>query len=615
MELKRSLTRIIGILSTRLSLHAFGVWVMPILLASVVIALGGCSRTDRTESRIQADQEAYDVIAERNADPRWKADDYSIEIDPRSRHFDPYDPDRPPMPKDDPASNKYMHLVDGMKGWAHWEDDGIRAELENPGWREALGEYVEIGRDGKVKLDIDSALRLAYLHSPSHQEQLETLYLSALDVTTERFRLDTQFFGGFGARYTHDGFSKNDTLALGSTSPDNPSLQARRRFATAGELLLGIASSLVVDLSSNGANFASSLANFSFFQPLLRGGGRDVALEQLTIVERALLANLRAYYQYRQGFYTDVAIGELGVTGLQRRGGSTAISGFTGQATVGGYTGLLQQLQQIRNTEDSLSLQLRTLAQLNAHYEGGMIDLVQVDQFRQSIETEKARLLQSQNSFLLSLDYYKTSTLGLPPDLPVELDDSMISQFQLVAREATAVQDSISLLQDRVGELADDPNTEEIGEVVNDIFKLVQPIRRQLDDVKADLTRMEEAVPAREKTITKGEDLEEFRSDIRQLHEALAELQRQFQQAQAELKTIQDGLSEGPAEDTVNKNVVLLSGLLRIVQGSILVQARARLEAVMVEAIDLNPEDAFEIALASRMDFMNGRAALVDTWR
>ena len=92
---------------------AAAAWVMPVLLVSVVIGASGCSRP---QHRLQADREAYDVIAEPNADPRWHADDCNIEIDPRSRYFDPCDPDRPPMPQDDPASHKYMLRVDGMKG-------------------------------------------------------------------------------------------------------------------------------------------------------------------------------------------------------------------------------------------------------------------------------------------------------------------------------------------------------------------------------------------------------------------------------------------------------------------------------------------------------------------
>ena len=36
---------------------------------------------------------------------------------------------------------------------------------------------------------------------------------------------------------------------------------------------------------------------------------------------------------------------------------------------------------------------------------------------------------------------------------------------------------------------------------------------------------------------------------------------------------------------------------------------------ISVESIELLPEDAFRIALERRLDFMNGRASLVDSWR
>lgn len=57
--------------------------VMLALLGFVVIAANGCSNS---KYRLQADREAYDLIAERNDDPRWSATDYSVEIDPRSRY-------------------------------------------------------------------------------------------------------------------------------------------------------------------------------------------------------------------------------------------------------------------------------------------------------------------------------------------------------------------------------------------------------------------------------------------------------------------------------------------------------------------------------------------------
>jgi hypothetical protein len=594
-------------------------WRMPLLLACILLATSGCSRT---KYRLQADREAYDVIAERNKDPRWAVPAGSIEMDPRSRYFDEHDPDRPPMPLDDPDSHKYMHSVNGMEGWEKWHENGDRVGYENLGWRDQLAEYVDISEDGSIQLDVDSALRLAYIHSPSHQDQLETLYLSSLDVTAERFRLDTQFFGGYDAIYSHNG----SLIPAGLTTPPSaggesnrlslghPSVfQASRRYATAAELLVGFANSFVFEFTGSDANLAASLANFSLVQPLLRGAGKEIALEQLTNVERTLLANVRSYRQYRQGFYTQIAIGELGVSGPRRGGSSTSFSGSFGGG-VGGYIGLLQQLQRIRNTEDNLSLQLRTLAQLEALLDVGVIDLVQVDQFRQSVESERSNLLQNRNSLELSLDSYKTSTLGLSPDLPIQLDDSLIQQFQLVARTATAVQDTIVGLQDRVGELPEDATVEVIGDVLSSAGMLVEPIRQQLGEVQNDLTTMEQSVPVREKTMTEA-DRELFQEDREQLVNTLADLEERFLEVASDIETLQGELSEQTRPASVTGLVVWLGDALRLIQRSVLVQARARLERITVEAIGLESPVAFEIALANRLDVMNARAALVDRWR
>jgi outer membrane protein TolC len=46
-----------------------------------------------------------------------------------------------------------------------------------------------------------------------------------------------------------------------------------------------------------------------------------------------------------------------------------------------------------------------------------------------------------------------------------------------------------------------------------------------------------------------------------------------------------------------------------------LAQARARVETVALEPVDLSSERAIEIARQNRLDWMNARAALVDSWR
>ncbi len=405
----------------------------------LLTVFSGCSLRDYVT---RANSDVQQVVYQASTDPRWAQTDFTIDMDPRSRFYDPYDPVKQPMPPDDPAAHVYMHCVNCMKGWPCWHCNGDRSELENPAWRDRLGEYVVIDEEGNVVLSLDSALQLAYINSPDYQNQLETVYLSALDVTTERFRLDTQFFGGNTTRYDHLG-------RLIPGGPNNPGgelrgggesnrltttndFQITRNFATAGQLLVGFANSFVWQFAGPNRNTgAFSLLNFNLVQPLLRGAGRDVALERLTRVERGMLSNLRQLERYRQGFFTDIAVGQ-GVGGVSRLGGfqgGTGLTGFSGTGLgglggvgaatgfgggffgggaagagagggtglagggagqVGGFIGLLQSSQEIRNTQLSLDLQLRTLALLEANLEAGTIDLTQVDQFRQNIETLRA---------------------------------------------------------------------------------------------------------------------------------------------------------------------------------------------------------------------------------
>ena len=72
-------------------------------------------------------------------------------------------------------------------------------------WRSRLCEVVDITESGAIELSSQSAMQLAYLNSISWWDQLQTLYLSALDVSTERFKFDVQFYGGNTTSYRNRG--------------------------------------------------------------------------------------------------------------------------------------------------------------------------------------------------------------------------------------------------------------------------------------------------------------------------------------------------------------------------------------------------------------------------
>lgn len=627
---------------------------------TLVLQLAGCSRS---QYRQQANAEVARVVAEKSCDARWGLSDFNIDMDCRSRLHDPYDPDRPPMPPDDPASHQFMHSIDGKKGYQHWHDNGSIEELENPFWRGSLGEYAQVTPEGALKINLEEAVRLAMIHSSRFQEQKETLYLSALDVSTERFRFDVQFFGGATATYDHLGEEltngEANNLSLGRTSRNRPqTLEMRKKFATAGELLVGFANEFVWEFSGGDVDFVTSLLNFSIVQPLLRAGGREVALEQLTLAERGLLGNMRAYQHWRQGFYTQMAVGSDGnVSGPRRRGGffgGTGLTGFTGQGSggfggvgsatgfgrggiggaggvsgggggtlgagggagnVGGYIGLLQQTQQLRNREDNLNLQLRTLALLEESQRAGLIDISQVLQFRQSIETEQANLLQARNSLADALDTFKSFNLGLPPDLELELDESIVRPFGFIDPQITSLEGELAGFLLHFGDLPQEPALDDLRKAIRRVSAFRTRLPALIDLVQEDVRSLNAGSMDRARGINER-DKRAFLNRVKRYQGDLQQVKLEYGETAQSLRTLKGELSSETRESTANNLVAFVRDMAGIAGGLSLVQARTRVEGFQpIDPVQLNSKDALRIARANRMDWMNNRAALVDSWR
>ncbi|HAA51269.1 MAG TPA: hypothetical protein DCE43_16250, partial [Planctomycetaceae bacterium] len=124
--------------------------------------------------------------------------------------------------------------------------------------------------------------------------------------------------------------------------------------------------------------------------------------------------------------------------------------------------------------------------------------LVQVDLLRQQVQETRAYILDSRNALRFFIDRFTTGTLGLPPDLPVTLDDSLIRQFELVSREATRLRQEIRDHQGLVGSLKPDSTVQQVAEVLDKLTKIVAKVKQQRDDVKADMAHMATIIPERE---------------------------------------------------------------------------------------------------------------------
>ena len=415
------------------------------LVLVVFAAQTGCHRSFY---RRQADVDANRLIQEKSLDPHWSLPNYTIEVDPRSRMFDPFSLDHPPMPADDPSAAEFMDTVDGKPGFPHWHANGDTPYVANPEWEYML----PLDEDGKLKVNLDQALELALIHSPEYQRQMETLYLSALDVSLERFDFESQLFAPFNSALTSDGRIRGGGSSSTQLLADNGAgMQLRKAGITGSTLVVAFANSLLWEYSGSDSTVGFGALSFELIQPLLRNAGRDVIMESLTDAERGLLYNVRQLERFRRGFSQQIVAGISPGNGVSRGSGSFASVGGV-SSNAGGMLGLLQTQQNIRIQEGNIASQRTLIEQFEEFFRSERINLLQLTQFRNNLYNSESGLLAAKIGYQNSLDDFKIQ-LGLPPQLEIEINDPILDQFVLIDDKITERQGEIGQLRNQASDL------------------------------------------------------------------------------------------------------------------------------------------------------------------
>lgn len=323
-----------------------------VLMPSLVT---GCTRAF---FRRQADKEVSEVMAEKEKYPGLSVEQYYVYADPLARFADPTNPDRPPMPPDDPAA--WALAPDPQKphrkNVAYFEGTGYLALLakwdaENrqrpgntnqqqettaiqlgetttgTGQRVAAAESRLSKKEAEVaaappgtqkhpyRITLEQAVILGGINSREFQDERETLYLAALPVTTERFAFAPQFYAAEQA--VRNWATPNSASGPENNWTFNSGVGFAKLFSTGALLVANFANQTVVNLTGPFRGTTStSTFGLDLIQPFLRGGGRAVTLEPLTEAERNLVYQIRAYMRFREEFYVAIAGGGGGaITG------------------------------------------------------------------------------------------------------------------------------------------------------------------------------------------------------------------------------------------------------------------------------------------------------------
>jgi hypothetical protein len=712
----------------------------PMVTLLICVTVCGCSRSFW---RNQADRDSYNIVHEKMTDPRWILPRIDIEPDPRSRFYDPYDPDEGPLPPDDPAAHQYMHTLAGINGYKSWHKFGSTFSVENPQWLEPFGlvpaetndpsdeaygspseedspetffdeavaktgeasgieqigfEYEEqsenIVDDGSINsvseqgecldclqadcrgcrpinrgvhnLTLNQALELSNIHSREYQFEIEELYLAALDLTFDRFQFDVRYLGIGGREPKAD-------LEHTSIPDGQNSLRGTARFGISK--LLPSGAQLAVELANNtlwlftGPNQTStaSMISYSLTQPLLLGAGRKIVLEDLTQQERNVLYATRDLELFRKRLFTDIVGGQNGYLSLLQL-----------SQTISNQRGNVERILKLLDRERALASQKagrifaplnvlppeltfpQTLAKRAAYddelkqlywrgpmseemeriflglsnddaYQAAAREVIQriraetrnqeVIQFETRLDGSRILLLRSETQYQDSLDTFKIR-LGLPPDMPIAIDESLLKQFQLIDPKLQEVEQNVEEFVSAWAELDDDnPDIEKLRKVIRQLQGLETEIATiVIPLLEEDIRRAQARKQTRFDRLTREEDRELLLKDYEDDQRAFRDSRQDFEELSGKIRRLSQTVSQenltAEQKKSAKDEVGTLRELLRnLVQSLQVNQIGPRMELIDITEFTIPMAEAICIGLENRLDLMNTRAEVMDARR
>tara|TARA_E500000305_G_scaffold3796_1_gene3501 strand:- start:176756 stop:179464 length:2709 start_codon:yes stop_codon:yes gene_type:complete len=666
-------------------------------MVCLVVLSVGCSPTFWAD---QANSDSYEILAEKANDPAWEVPRYDVEPDPRSRFYDPYDPNHEPLPPDDPAANVYMHWLQCKKGYKSWHKFGRALSIENPDWLVQYGISpelsAEIAASGNTlpgtelpaleDVTLRETIDIANINSREYQFQIENLFLAALDLTFGRFQFDVRYLG-VGGQNPQAELNRR-RLANGTQELDLSSRMGVNQVLPSGaQWAVELANNTLWLFSGSNQTNSVSVLSYSLVQPLLFGAGRKVVLNNLTQDERNVLYQTRVLARFRKIFFTqNVAGGD-------------------------GFLQLLQQLQVIYNERDNIKRLerqveiLRALSsqkpkvqserldklpenwiippelveklefdeearmlswkgEMTAEQEKRLLALSDEDSYQatvgelvQRIRTEvvtldvaqlETRLAQSINRLRSLERAYQDALgrfklfLGLPPNMPMSIDESLLKPFQLIDPLLPAIEqeiyDYVEVWAKVYVEDWEDPNlvpptTAELLEVVeglqvlqmrleSDALLTLEQDIKNVDQLLGDSQEgvSEDILALRKRRFQSEEDRERVRQSTANDIRLYSGVRKEIQEMKSRLEGLKGFLSEETLSNDQKKRIILemanlREDMLRTSQGMQVIEIGLRVELITLEPFTMDSTEAVRLGIENRLDLMNQRGFVMDARR
>lgn len=295
-----------------------------------------------------------------------------------------------------------------------------------------------LGAEGEIEvgahvLSLEEALDIGVKHSRTYQNRKEQLYLSALSLTFARNQFTPIFTGRAQAAYQTTTeevrvvvdaitgqprvLAAEDALLVEQHRvTEQNQIGASLLLATGARISAAFTTDFLRYVSGDPRAFTSSQLGATVVQPLWRGRGYRVTMENLTQSERNMLYALREFTRYRKDFSVQVATAFYNV--LQNR--DTVLNNWLG-------------LQSFRKSAE----------RSRSFVQEGRTKLSELGRLEQEELASEAAWINAVRAYKQSLDTFKI-LIGLPIVENIVLDTGDLDSLRIL-HPAIKVEDAIAL--------------------------------------------------------------------------------------------------------------------------------------------------------------------------
>ncbi|MEN8128302.1 MAG: TolC family protein [Planctomycetota bacterium] len=236
------------------------------------------------------------------------------------------------------------------------------------------------------RLTLTSAVAIATAQNRTYATEKEKLYLTALAQTDVQHLYEPIPFVGASGGYRKDG-SNEGVGAMGGAGFE-------QLLATGAQIGTDISFGWVDILSGDYRSGFSTIATAIITQPLLRGAGRKIALENLTQSQHNTLYQIRTFNRFRKKFVTSIMTD---------------------------YYRLLQLNDHRINARDYYFALAKMHKKLQKRAAAGKLPRHELQQANQDRMEAMSRYTQAQKDYDNALDAFKMQ-MAIIPSTPIQLD-------------------------------------------------------------------------------------------------------------------------------------------------------------------------------------------------